>query len=121
MKKDIAGAKCPVCGKGTLEEANDIVSNFGGHLFVEAGHRCNKCGEEFIGEEQGDRTIAAARKLGVWGSPMKLHRKLTKTARGIILRVPADVEKSMDLKGSEEVEVSCAKDRIIIQVLKKKR
>lgn len=108
--------KCPIC-KGKLEVVNDIVSDIHNYQFVVSGDRCLKCGEEFIGEEEGNKMIKAARKLGVWGEPLKLHRKLSQSGRGTILRIPADIEKSMKLKGNEEVLISrIGKRKILVEL-----
>lgn len=61
---------------------------------------CPTCGEEFIPEIEGQRAIQAARKLGLWGEPLKLFRKLSKSARGTVLRIPTDIEKNLGLKGN---------------------
>jgi DNA-directed RNA polymerase subunit RPC12/RpoP len=60
--------RCPVCDEGDLIPVDDIVTEIEGHRFVERGHRCSRCGEEFIPEEEGQRTIEAARRLGIWGN-----------------------------------------------------
>ena len=109
--------KCPVCEKGTLIDADDIISEIEGHFFIEKGSRCTKCGEEFISEKQSQKTIEIARRIGIWGEPLKLHRKLSKSARGTILRIPTDIEKTMKLKGSEEVLISkIGKNKLLIEV-----
>ncbi|MBI2137099.1 hypothetical protein HYU12_01125 [Candidatus Woesearchaeota archaeon] len=109
--------KCPVCEKGELIQANDIVSEIEGHHFVEKGERCNNCGEEFINEKEGQGIIDAAKRLGIWGATMKLHRKLSKSARGTVLRIPSDVEKEMNLKGSENILISrIGKNKILIEI-----
>ena len=108
---------CPICEKGNLLEADDIISEIEGHFFVERGTRCNKCGEEFISEKQSQKTIEIARRLGIWGEPIKLHRKLTKSARGTVLRIPNDIEKSMHLKGEENVLISrIGKNKLLIEI-----
>ena len=109
--------KCPVCGKGILVGANDIVSEIEGHFFIESGKRCASCGEEFINEKQGQKTIEIARRLGIWGTPLRLHRKLSKSARGTVLRIPSDVEGDMKLKGSEDVLISkIGKNKLLIEI-----
>ena len=119
MSKDISGMNCPVCGKGRLEKTDNITSEIGGYTFVEKGHVCPKCKEEFIPEEESKRTIDAAIKLGAWETqPMKISRKLTKTARGIIFRIPNDVQKSMYLTGDEGIELSWSKDKIVLEVVR---
>ena len=109
--------KCPVCGKGELLAVDDILSEIEGLAFVERGHRCNTCGEEFIDEADSNRTIKVARRLGIWGEPLKLRRKLSQSGRGIVLRIPEDLRKSMGLKGTESVALSkVGAKRILLDV-----
>ena len=109
--------KCPVCGKGELASADDIVSEIEGVVFVEKGERCTHCGEEFISAEESARTIKVARRLGIWGEPLKLRRKLSRSGRGVVLRIPSDIQVSLDLDGDEEVILSkIGKNKIIVEV-----
>lgn len=98
--------KCPVCEKGELVPVSDIVSEIEGYTFVEVGERCNSCGEEFIPEEVAQKTIDAARRLGVWPEPLKLYRKLSKSGRATVLRIPSDLEEQLGIKGDERVAIS---------------
>ncbi len=108
--------RCPVCGQGELVPADDIVSEIEGYTFIERGRRCTACGEEFLPEEESQRMIRVARRLGIWGEPLKLRRKLSRSGRGTVLRIPADIERSLGLRGDEEVSVSKAGRKIIIEV-----
>lgn len=109
---------CPVCEKGKLVPADDIASEIEGYVFVEKGERCTSCGEEFIPEKEGQKMINVARKLGIWEKPLKLYRKLSKSARGTVLRIPSDIQKNLGLKGTEEVAISKVGERkIVIEVL----
>ncbi len=109
--------KCPVCENGNLVEVGDIVSEIEGHFFVEKGKRCEKCSEEFLDEKQSQKTIEIARRLGIWGEPIKLHRKLSKSARGTILRIPSDIEKNLHIKGEENVLISkIGKNKILVEI-----
>lgn len=116
VRKDKGGTRCPVCGKGELVPVDDIVSEIEGYTFVERGRRCSVCGEEFLPEEESQRLIRVARRLGIWGGPLKLRRKLSRSGRGTVLRIPADIERSLGLRGDEEVSVSKAGRKIIIEV-----
>ncbi|MFQ6062737.1 MAG: hypothetical protein ACE5J9_06125, partial [Methanosarcinales archaeon] len=112
---------CPICEKGTLIEVDDILSEVEGYVFVEKGERCTQCGSEFIPECEGARMIKIARKLGIWGGPprepLKLYRKLSKSANGITLTIPEDLEKNLNLKGDEEVIISkFGSKKILIEV-----
>lgn len=98
--------KCPSCEKGELIEVDDIMNEIDGYVFVVKGRRCTSCKEEFIDETEGQKMIQLARKAGVWGEHFKLHRKLTKSGRGTILRIPSDLEENLQLKGNERVAIS---------------
>lgn len=109
--------KCPVCQKGTRIEVDDIVNDLDGYLIVIKGERCMSCGEEFIDEPEGQKMITIAKRLGVWGEPLKLHRKLSRSARGTVLRIPTDIEENLHLKGNEEVAISkIGKNKILIEI-----
>ena len=108
---------CPICEKGKLVNVEDILSEIEGYIFVEKGERCTHCGEEFIPEDEGERMIKIARKLKLWGEPLKLYRKLSRSARGIVLRIPADIEKNLKINGNEEVTISkVGKNKILIEL-----
>ena len=110
--------KCPNCEKGNLAEAEDIISEIEGHFFVVKGKRCTSCGEEFISEKEGQKMIEIARNLGIWGEPLKLHRKLSQSARGTVIRIPIDIERNMKLKGDEEVLISkIGKNKLLIEIV----
>ena len=106
---------CPKCEKGSLVEVDDIVSEISGYVFIENGERCTKCGEEYINEKDAQRTIEIARKLGIWPKPLKLHRSLSKSGRGLILRIPSDLEKDLKLKAGESIAISKIGNKIIIE------
>jgi hypothetical protein len=109
--------KCPVCGKGVLQPVDDILSEVEGFAFVERGDRCSHCGEEFIDEADSDRTIRVARRLGIWGEPLKLQRKLSSSGRGVVLRIPEDLRRSMKIRGNERVSLAkVGKRRIILDL-----
>ncbi len=115
--KENKDKKCPVCEKGLLISVDDIISEIEGLIFVESGERCTQCQEEFIPEEMGQKTIEAAKRLNVWGHPLKLHRKLSKSTGGTILRIPNDIEQDMHLKGNEHVLVSkIGKNKILVEL-----
>jgi len=108
--------RCPVCDKGELVPVDDIVSEIDGYMFVERGRRCTKCDEEFIPEDESQRMIKVARRLGLWGEPLKLRRKLSRSGRGTVLRIPSDIERSLAIKGNEEVTISKAGRKIIVEI-----
>ena len=108
---------CPKCEKGKLVDTDDIVNDLEGYLFVVKGKRCTSCGEEYIHERELQPVIAVAQRLGVWGEPLRLHRKLSKSARGTVLRIPTDIENELKLKGDEEVTISRAgRKKIVVEI-----
>ena len=113
--------RCPVCGKGELVPVDDIVSEMDGYTFVERGRRCTVCGEEFISEDESQRMIKVARRLGLWGEPLKLRRKLSRSGRGTVLRIPSDIERSLGIRGDEEVTISKAGRKIIVEIREEPR
>ncbi len=109
--------KCPICEQGTMQAADDILFELDERYFVVAGKRCDNCGEEVVGEKEGQRFITLAKKIGVWGDQLKLHRKLSKSGRGTVLRIPTDIEHALKLKGDEDVRISrVGKNKILIEV-----
>ena len=106
--------KCPSCETENLVEVDDIANELDSYILITKGKRCTSCGMEFIAEKEGQRMITLARKLGVWGNPLKLHRKLSQSARGTILRIPTDIEHNLGLKGTEEVLISKIGDKKIL-------
>src|SRR3990167_2271721 len=106
---------CPICEKGNLIEVDNIVSEIDGYVFIEKGQRCTGCGEEFIHEKDAQRTIDVAKKLGVWPQPLKIHRSLSKSGCGLVLRIPSDIEKDFRLKQGESVSISKVGSKIIIE------
>ena len=109
--------KCAQCNKDTLVEVTDIVNDLDGYFFVLRGWRCSQCGEEYLDEEDTQRMINTARHLGAWAQPLKLHRKLSKSGRGTVLRIPTDIEHNLKLKGNEDVLISkIGKNKILLEV-----
>jgi YgiT-type zinc finger domain-containing protein len=109
--------RCPICKKGTRADVDDIDYAFGDHHVIIKGERCTSCGEEFFGMPELERIARTGRRLGMWGSPMRLQRKLSRSGRGTVLRIPVDIEQEMKLKGNERVTISKAgKRKILIEI-----
>lgn len=108
--------KCPNCKK-ELVKIEDIILDISGYIFVVKGERCIKCNEEFPYEEETQKVIDISRKLGVWPEPLKLYRQLSKSGRGLILRVPSDIERQLKLTDKEEVSIEKIGNKIVISSL----
>ncbi|MBS3152620.1 hypothetical protein J4230_04380 [Candidatus Woesearchaeota archaeon] len=109
--------KCLVCEKGILEEVDNIIMELECYIFVAKGHRCSNCNEEFPYEEETKKFIDTSKKLAIWPEPLKLTRTLSKSGRGLVLRIPYDIEKQLNLKESTEINLSKIGNKIIIEPL----
>src|SRR3989344_1481531 len=98
--------KCQICEEGNLFKVEDIVIEIEGYIFIVKGERCSKCNEEFPYEEETQRTITTARKLGIWPEPLKLYRHLSKSSGGLILRIPTDLEKQLKLSEKSGITIT---------------
>jgi len=106
---------CLICEKGNLTKVEDIVLEVEGYIFVTKGERCDYCHEEFPYEEETQRTIEIARKLGIWSEPLKLYRHLSKSGGGLVLRIPIDLEKQLKLNENSEIAISKIGNKIVIE------
>ena len=106
--------KCLICEKGNLENVEDIILEVEGYVFIVKGERCTKCNEEFPYEEETQKTIMVARKLGVWPEPLKLYRHLSRSGGGLIFRIPSDLEKQLKLNENIEIEISKIGNKIVL-------
>lgn len=107
--------KCPICEKNSLEKVEDIILDIEGYIFIVKGEKCNKCNEEFPLEEETQKTIEIAKKLGVWPEPLKLYRHLSKSGRGLIFRIPNDLEKQLKLNENTEIGITKIGNKIVIE------
>ena len=107
--------KCLICEKGGLFAVEDIILDIDGYVFVVKGERCDFCKEEIPYQEETQRTIIVARKLGIWPEPLKLYRHLSKSGGGLVLRIPADLEKQLHLKENSEVNITKVGNKIVVE------
>ena len=106
--------KCLICEKGSLVKVEDIILEIEGYIFIVKGERCTVCNEEFPYEEETQKTIETAKKLGVWPEPLKLYRHLSKSGGGLIFRIPTDIEKQLKLNENTEIEITKIGNKIVI-------
>ena len=107
---------CPVCETGLLKKTDNIISELNGYVFVEKGTRCSHCSEEFIPETNAQKTIDIAKQLGIWPEPLKMYRKLSRSGKNLTLRIPADLERQMDLNEDTEIIITKLGSKIIIEI-----
>ncbi|MBI2147542.1 hypothetical protein HYU19_03625 [Candidatus Woesearchaeota archaeon] len=106
---------CMICEKGTLAAVEDIILDVSGYVFIAKGERCGQCHEEIPYEDETRRMINAAKKLGVWPEPLKLYRHLSRSSGGLILRIPSDIERQLELDEHGEIAISKVGNKIIIE------
>ena len=106
--------KCPIC-EGNMEKAEDIILEIEGYVLIVKGERCKECNEEFPYEQEAQRSIEIAKKLGIWPEPLKLYRHLSKSAGGLILRIPSDIEKQLQLDENISISISKIGNKIVIE------
>ncbi len=107
--------KCKICEKGVLEKVEDITIELEGYIFIVKGERCNNCNEEFPYEEETQRVVSIARRLGVWPEPLKLYRHLSKSGGGLVFRIPSDLEKQLKLDENVEISITKIGNKIVIE------
>ena len=107
--------KCKICEKGNLTEVGDITLEVEGYVFIVKGERCTNCNEEFPYEEETQRAISIAKKLGIWPEPLKLYRHLSKSGSGLIFRIPSDLEKQLKLNENTEIAITKVGNKIVIE------
>jgi len=108
--------RCLICEKGNLVQVEDIILEIEAYIFVVKGERCDSCHQDFPYQEETQRTISIAKKLGIWPEPLKLYRHLSKSGGGLVLRVPVDLEKQLHLKENEEVAITKVGNKIVIEI-----
>ncbi len=106
--------KCIICEKGILEKVEDIAFEVEGYVLILKGERCTNCKEEIPYEEETQKAITIARKLGVWPEPLKLYRQLSKSGGGLVFRIPADLEKQLKLDEKTQIEITKVGNKIVI-------
>ena len=108
---------CPICEKGKLEYVNDIIQAIGTMQFIMNGERCTHCKEEVVAQGEWNKIINVLRKQGLWTTPLRLHRQLSRSGRGIVLRIPTDIEHSLNIKGNEGITLSLTgKNDILVHI-----
>jgi len=107
--------KCPICKEGNFEKVEDIALDIDGYVIILKGERCSNCREEFPYEHESQKAIEIARRVGIWPEPLKLHRHLSKSRGGLILRIPSDIEKQFNLSENVPITISKVGNKIVIE------
>ena len=49
---------------------------------------------------------------------LKLRRRVSESGRSLVLRIPKDIERSLQLKAGDEIDIWIEEGKIIIQAIK---
>ncbi|MEK6974242.1 MAG: hypothetical protein AABW41_03340 [Nanoarchaeota archaeon] len=105
---------CP-CG-GIIEWKNEkvIIEDIDcGVLDIEI---CPKCGEKYFPEESMETVENKLKEAGLWGVPRK-EVTLWKSGNSVLLRIPGDMAKKLNLKPDEKVTIYAeGKNKVIINL-----
>ena len=106
---------CKICEKGKLQKVENLILEIENHIFIVKGEKCTHCHEEFPLESETQKTIEVARKLGIWPEPLKLYRHLSKSGKGLIFRIPSDIEKQLKIDENTEIGITKVGNKIVIE------
>ncbi|MBI2672356.1 hypothetical protein HYX16_05465 [Candidatus Woesearchaeota archaeon] len=105
---------CP-CG-GKVEWKTDKVVYQGVDCGVLDIEYCPKCGEEYLPEESMEIVEEKLKKAGLWGIKRK-EVNLWRSGSSVLLRIPKDIAKTLNLKPDEKVMVYAeGKKRLVVDV-----
>lgn len=93
--------KCPICEKGNLKKGKIDEEMFGVALGRYDAEVCDKCGESFVDQKAMDQIERKAKELGIWGMARKL--KIARSGNSLVVRIPADIARFLDLSEGEDV------------------
>ena len=64
---------------------------------------CDSCGESFVDQDAMKKIEAKAKELGLWGLAKKVS--IAKSGNSLVVRIPADLARFLQLKGGEDALV----------------
>lgn len=103
--------KCPICN-GKLKETKSPFE-YGDMQFGKYDSEvCTKCGEIFFTEEASDAIDKKAKELNLWGVEKKT--KVAYAGNSMIVRIPKEIAKMLNLSKGEEVIIRSEGKKIII-------
>ncbi|MBI4393693.1 MAG: YgiT-type zinc finger protein [Euryarchaeota archaeon] len=106
---------CPSCGKGALKRSKTTETMYGIELGRFPADVCGSCGESFVDETVMKAIEARAKDVGVWGLGRKL--KISRSGNSLVVRVPADVAKFLNLEEGQEVYVHPeGKEKLAVEI-----
>lgn len=117
---------CPICD-GEVIKIETTLSLFNDQIKINpiTGYECPKCNEIFIDQEESKR-IDVLTDLPIYKEKIdqlqktqfRLRRKVGFSGRSLVVRIPKDIERVLDINDGDEIEIYPeGKNRLIIEKL----
>ncbi len=106
--------KCPICNKGNLMKKVVSYKIYGEELGKFPANVCSKCDEQWFDKETALKIEKLEKEKGLFG--MTKRSKISYSGNSLIIRIPKDVVKFMNLKKEEAISIyPQSKDKLIIE------
>jgi YgiT-type zinc finger domain-containing protein len=106
---------CPVCSKGKLRKGKVREEMFGVDLGEYPALVCDSCGESFVDQDAMKKIEAKAKEMGLWGLAKKVS--IAKSGNSLVVRIPADLARFLQLKGGEDALVRPeGREKIVVEL-----
>ena len=106
--------KCPICEKGELKKKVVPYKIYGIELGKFPANVCSKCDEQWFDKETALEIERLEKEKGLFGMTKK--SKISYSGNSLIIRIPKDVVKFMNLKKEEPISIYPeGKDKLIIE------
>jgi len=114
MKKEKKSMKCPICEKGNLKMKIVPYKVYGVEIGKFPANVCDSCGEEWFDEKTSLKIEKLEKEKGLFGLSKK--SKIGYSGNSLIIRIPKDIEKFMNIKKEEPISIYPEnKDKLIIE------
>ncbi len=106
--------KCPICGKGKLKKKVVPYKIYGEELGKFPANVCDKCNEQWFDRETALKIEKLEKEKGLFG--MTKRSKISYSGNSLIIRIPKDVVKFMNLKKEEPISIyPQSRDKLVIE------
>lgn len=105
---------CPCGGRIKWKKDKVVIEGLNcGNLDIEY---CEKCGEEYLPENTMEIVETKLKEAGLWGIQRK-EVNLWRSGNSVVLRIPKDIAKKLNLKPNEKVTLYAeGKNKLIINL-----
>ncbi|MCD4740053.1 YgiT-type zinc finger protein [archaeon] len=117
MKKEKWEEKCPICG-GKLVTTRTVLDLYDGKVTLKGVkvQYCPKCKEELFTPEQMNKVDKLTE--GIQLQQISLKRRVSKSGRSLVLRIPQDIARTLHMNKDTEVELRVKnKKEFVVEVV----